>query len=515
MTPSIAGTYARCGLQPSVAQLTLAKASLGEALTSDERAVYFSCTGRQDYPQKPFGEVVGVCGRKSGKSEYEICQIIIHRATTDTDEPGTYLIVCPSKSDQGRSVWNALLRQLQQGFPGLIARVDEAEGKIYLHNGNIIAIASANYRNLRGPKYKVCAIDEACFYVSMDEADGGANPLPYILDSISGGMVATAYPLLLLFSTPWTQSGSGPVYTYFRDRDANPDRLVWRAATLVMNPYANRDLMERHRKDRGENFYRREYLAEFSEDSFAFIAPEDVDAAVAVGVPFFPPKPDTRYAMGLDPGRLRDHFGAAVAHREGDVIVVDWTREWRPGVFTGLKYSAVLPEIWKQARSYRIKEIASDQIDFGGIEASIPLVNNRPEFEMERVMTGGQSGAQLSDVTRALFNNHKLLLPDQPGLGDEFKRLADYLTQGGARDVRAKRGHDDRSRAVMLAVYQAFLRPAARKFFMPEVWEIPVGSSLSPRPSSTPPPPFVDPQAGKDLSDPFLELPGERWIKLN
>jgi hypothetical protein len=269
-----------------------------------------------------------------------------------------------------------------------------------------------------------------------------------------------------------------------------------------MNPYANQELMERHRRDRGENFYRREYLAEFSEDSFAWVEADLVDAAIAVGVPFFPPKPNTKYSMGLDPGRLRDHFGASVAHREGDVIIVDWCAEWKPGILSGLKYADILPEIWEKAREYHIKKIASDQIDFGGIEASIPLKNGRPEFEMERVMTGGQSGAALSDVTRALFANHKLLLPDQRGLADEFKRLADYLTQGGARDVRAKKGHDDRSRAVMLAIYQAFTQPPARKFFQPFVMDVRVGVTE-----------FSDPHEGVDLDDPFLELRDD-WIKL-
>ena len=66
-------------------------------------------------------------------------------------------------------------------------------------------------------------------------------------------------------------------------------------------------------------------------------------------------------------------------------------------------------------------------------------------------------------MTRALFAQRKLVLPNQSGLADEFKRLADYLSSGGGRDVRAKRGADDRSRAIMLAVYQAFKQPHLRQ----------------------------------------------------
>ena len=91
------------------------------------------------------------------------------------------------------------------------------------------------------------------------------------------------------------------MWEHHRDRDATPDRLVWRAPTLAMNPHANRALMERHRKDRGENFDRREYLAEFSEDAIAYIEAADIDAAMA-GIAVFPARAGVRYHMGLDPG---------------------------------------------------------------------------------------------------------------------------------------------------------------------------------------------------------------------
>lgn len=304
------------------------------------------------------------------------------------------------------------------------------------------------------------AVVDEDFFVSDTPEDGGANPLGFILDSVVGGMVATEHPLLLLLSTPWTKAGI--VYEQHRDRDLNLDRLIWQASTLQMFPGANQLLMARHRKDRGEDFYQREYMAQFSEDAIAYIEAADIDAAISEA-PFFLAKPGMFYHMGLDPGRKRDHFGAAVAHSEAGSVIVDWCREWKPGV-DGLKYAAILPEIWARAREYGIRKIASDQVDFGGIEASIPRdAYGTAEFTLERIMTGGQSGAELADTTRALFAQRKLVLPNQPGLAEEFKRLADYLTLGGGRDVRAKRGADDRSRAIMLAVYQAFKQPNLRQ----------------------------------------------------
>jgi hypothetical protein len=456
---SIAETYCLIGLEPSIAQLACVKTILGERLDRDEAEVTFLCTGRRDFPKR-FQEATGLTGRKGGKTEYVGAPILVHRSVTDADAPGTYLLCAPSKSDQARRGWEAINRYLATGFPNLIDEVSESEMRIQLHNGNDLKIASANFRNLRGPKYKVVVVDEACFFMSDSPDDGGANPLGFILDSVVGGMVATEHPLLLLLSTPWTKAGI--VFENHRDRALNTDTLVWQAPTLLMFPGANQALMARHRKDRGEDFYQREYMAQFSEDAIAYIEAADIDAAISEA-PFFLPKPGMFYHLGLDPGRKRDHFGAAVAHAEAGSVIVDWCREWKPGV-AGLKYADILPEIWARAREYRVRKIASDQIDFGGIEASIPRDGfGAAEFELERVMTGGQSGAELADTTRALFAQRKLVLPNQPGLADEFKRLADYLTVGGGRDVRAKRGADDRSRAIMLAVHQSFKQPHLRE----------------------------------------------------
>jgi hypothetical protein len=344
---NIAQTYASIGVAPSPAQLALSQTIIGEECSGDGREIRRLCSGRDDIPALPFQEVTGIIGRKGGKTERIAAPILIHRAATDEDEPGVYLLCAPSRGDQAVLGWQAVVNQMEWGFPNLIAEVKESDGRVLLRNGNVIRIQSANFRSLRGPKYKVVVVDEACFFTSDDPELGFANPLEYVLDSVAGGMIATANPLLLLLSTPWVKDGV--VWQQYRDRDANPDRLVWQSSTLVMNPFANQALMEKHRRDRGEAFYQREYMARFSEDTTAFIDSADVDAAIS-DVPFFVAKQGVRYVLGLDPGRRRDHFGAAIAHREGERIVIDWAVEWKPSLLSGLKYADILPQVWRKAR---------------------------------------------------------------------------------------------------------------------------------------------------------------------
>jgi phage terminase large subunit-like protein len=199
---SISQTFARIGLSPSPAQLCFARAILGEPLSIEEQEIYKLCTGREDYQQTPHLEADGIVGRKGGKTELIATPLIVHRACTDAPDCGTYLVCAPSKSDQARIGWEAINRQLQRGFPGMIAEVKESDGRILLQNGNIIKVASANFRHLRGPKYVVVVVDEAAFFTSDDPELGFANPLAFVLDSIAGGMVASANPLLVLLTTP-------------------------------------------------------------------------------------------------------------------------------------------------------------------------------------------------------------------------------------------------------------------------------------------------------------------------
>jgi hypothetical protein len=149
---SILETMRRCGLQPSVAQAAFARALFGEPLDSAEAEAFRECAGR-DYSGARFEESTGIMGRKSGKTEYIASPVAIHLAAVEEREPGTVLWIAPSKSDQARLGWQAVNRQLQRGFPNIIAEIKESEGRILLHNDSEIRIASANFRTLRGPKY--------------------------------------------------------------------------------------------------------------------------------------------------------------------------------------------------------------------------------------------------------------------------------------------------------------------------------------------------------------------------
>ena len=71
-------------------------------------------------------------------------------------------------------------------------------------------------------------------------------------------------------------------------------------------------------------------LNEFAASENALVSAGDLAAAVTAGVASRPYDPGQRYCLGVDLGRKVDASVVAVAHREGDRVVVDHVERWLP-----------------------------------------------------------------------------------------------------------------------------------------------------------------------------------------
>jgi hypothetical protein len=106
--------------------------------------------------------------------------------------------------------------------------------------------------------------------------------------------------------------------------------LVWQAPTRVMNPsFPARTVAAALEEDHARNSA--EYLAEFRTDVDSFVAREVIDACVSPGVFERAPLLNVNYLGYADPsGGTSDSFTIAVAHKEGETVVLDCLRERRP-----------------------------------------------------------------------------------------------------------------------------------------------------------------------------------------
>src|SRR5262249_22507343 len=118
-------------------------------------------------------------------------------------------------------------------------------------------------------------------------------------------------------STPYMRSGV--LYEDFKRAwgQDDPDELVWRASTLLMNPTLTPERLERERRLDPDRFAR-EYEAEFAEDLESFLPAAWVDQSLVPGRHELVPREGVSYDGAVDPsGGGAEAFTLAVVHVEG------------------------------------------------------------------------------------------------------------------------------------------------------------------------------------------------------
>ena len=214
-----------------------------------------------------------------------------------------------------------------------------------------------------------------------------------------------------------------------------------------------------------------------------------------------------KYFAFCDPsGGSNDSFALAVARTsllgKKAVLCGAWERRapFNPDLVTE-EFAEIL-------KSYRLTRVAGDRY-------SAEWVVARFRANGVAYVASEKTKSEIYLEFLALVNSDRVRIPRNLRLRTQLQSLERRASRGGKDFVdHPPSGHDDLANAVAGALCLAAATPR-RRFFVPEVWTISVGSSLSPRPSSSSPPPFVDPQADVDLFDPFVELSGDKWRKLN
>jgi hypothetical protein len=222
-----------------------------------------------------------------------------------------------------------------------------------LTNRVSIEVRSASFRRLRGPTYLAVISDEAAFWHS----DESANPDVEILNAVRPGL-ATTNGLLAIISSPYARRGV--VWDAWRRHygpAGDPLILVAHGASRTFNPSLPQSVVDRA-LERDAASASAEYLAQFRTDVESFISREAVEACVAVGVRERAPLPDADYMGFVDPsGGSADSMTLAVAHKEGDVVVIDALRERKPP----FSPDAVVDEFAALLASYRITKVSGNR----------------------------------------------------------------------------------------------------------------------------------------------------------
>jgi hypothetical protein len=279
--------------------------------------------------------------------------------------------------------------------------------------------------------------DEIAFWQAED---GSANPDTEILRAVRPSLLTTRGPLIAI-SSPYARKGE--LWTTFkRDYGAqgDPRILVAHAASREMNPTLRQADIDRE-MDRDPASGLAEYGAEFRTDISAFVSQEVIDLCVARGVFELAPAANVSYLGFVDPsGGASDAMALAIAHRLGDMVILDAAREiqppFNPDVAT-TEFSSLL-------KAYGVAKVIGDR--YAGEWVREPFRRHGIEYLV--------SESPKSDIYRdalPLFNAGRAQLLDVKRLINQLCSLERRTARGG-RDLidhpQHPGAHDDLANAV-------------------------------------------------------------------
>jgi Terminase large subunit, T4likevirus-type, N-terminal len=436
-------------------------ALFGLPMSEAEADIYRACTGRNELPTGAFNEAWLVCGRRAGKS-FVLALIAVYLAAFKSyrdylgpGERATVMIVAADRK-QAKIVIRFVKGLL--AVPAL-AKLIEAEtaDSVDLTNQMTIEVGTASYKSIRGYSIAAALCDEIAFFPQEDSA----TPDVEILAALRPAMATIPGAMLLCSSPPYARRGVlwESYKRYYGSAD--PNVLVWQAATRVMNATVSQRFIDEE-TERDPARASAEYNALFRTDVDSFVSREVVEACVDDGVFERAPLSSVRYFGFVDPsGGSADSFTAAVAHQDRDQVILDAVREQRPP----FSPEVVAKQFAEFFLSYHVSSIRGDhyagewpkeQFRKHGVDY-LPADKTRSELYLEMLPK---------------LNSRRVALLDDKRLVQQLVGLERKTSRAGKDSIdHAPGGHDDVANAVAGAIVYA----AARAVEIPIVAPILIG----------------------------------------
>ncbi|MCA6106108.1 terminase large subunit domain-containing protein [Bradyrhizobium cenepequi] len=412
-------------------------AAFGLSMSDEELAIYQQCTGRTDPPTQQARECVLVIGRRGGKSRI-LALIAVwlacfhdYRQYLDEGELGVVQVLAADK-DQARVILR-YTKGLIKNVPMLSRMIErETQHGLELSNSISIEITTSSFRTVRGRTIVGAACDEIAWWQSEDSS----NPDVEVVNAIRPGMATIPTSMLLLASSPYARRGV--LYNMHRQYHGKDDPrvLCWQAATDVMNREIDPAFIaEQYERDAVSASA--EYGAQFRSDLEAFVSREAVEACIIDGRHELMPSPGIKYVGFIDAagGTGQDSFCLGIAHREGDIGVLDVLRETRPPFST----DDVVKEYCEVLKSFGVNFIVGDGYAGGFVVYAFAKHGVRLEQSAKR------KSAIYAEFL-PMLNSKRVQLLDNERMILQFTALERSTARGSSRetiDHPPRGGHHD------------------------------------------------------------------------
>ncbi|MGI8853623.1 MAG: hypothetical protein ACR2GC_10120 [Methyloceanibacter sp.] len=429
------------------------KAIFGQPFADGEARIFEQLTGRTDSPTEPASEAWLAFGRRAGK-DVKAASYTCYLATIGADaygyrqhlvrgEKGVVQVLAVDR-DQAQVCLGYAKAMFEQ--PMLAAMVKRMTAdSIELNNQISIEITTNDRRRVRGRTVIAAVLDEVAHWRS----DNTANPDEDVFQALVPAMATIPNALLIGISSPYSRKG-----LLWRKHDANYGRpgrvLVARAPTWVMNPTLPRDsafIAEQYAKDPA--WARGEYGAEWRDDIESFVSLDVVRACVQVGVRerSFQAKHIYHAFVDVAAGSGADAYAMAVAHKEGDRVLIDATREVKPP----FSPNDVTAEFARLAKSYRVRWAYGDK--YAGDWVTEAWRAHDVGFRHSE-----WTKSQLYGDLLPLLNATQIMLLDDERVVNQIAGLERRQKFGGRAGSidHPERGHDDIANVVAGAAVHAW-----------------------------------------------------------
>lgn len=414
----------------STTQRVILKSIYGLPLNESELAVYYAGTGRDRYDATEQRETTIIAGRRSGKTSKIAAPIAVYEAFRAHGLPQgeeAYVVLIAPQIKQAKIAFRSIRRYLHKSRIMSTRIVRETQNEITLDNGVTIACFPASFIAIRGVTIIAAICDEMAFWPHEPTA---ANPEQEILDSVQPGMANIVNSKLIKISTPFGKRGI--LYAEFQRR-RELEYLVWQISTSEMNPSISAAEHERYRKQDAQK-YDREFMAMFSEDLSAWIAPEMLDRCVVRGRNELPPARNVFYVAALDPAFLHDDFALCISHAlPNEGIAVDFLKRWRGTKERPVQFDEISLEIKLHLDRYGIVKVVGDQHCFEIIRQQLLKL----DIEYVQCRFGSYTRAEIFGNLKQLVIQRKIELLDHPELLEQLVSLEEVMLDGGRVDIQA------------------------------------------------------------------------------
>ena len=374
---------------------------------------------------------VVACGRRWGKTE--LGKTALLTLALERRKRGWWLAPTILMASQ---VWRELKLSLRQ-FKG--ARINESEKRIDMPGGGMIAVRSAHHPdNLRGEGLDLAVLDEAAYMQAR------------IWHEVVRPMLTTTRGSALFLSTPL---GKNWFYDLFRIGmdPAESDYSAFQYSSET-NPLLAPDELESIRRRSPEHVWRREYLAQFDDNSGAVF--RGLRQAVRP-VRQRAPLPGHSYVAGVDWGRSHDFTAIAIIDAdERQLVALDRFNQ------IGLSLQRGRLRALAQRWGTRIIWAESNSIGAPNIEAL-----QQDGLPLRGFATTAKSKPPLIESLALAIERGQLRLLDEPVLLGELASYALETLPGGGYRYSAPAGmHDDTVIALALAWHGVENRGASVDF---------------------------------------------------